>query len=125
MRTHEIHRSQFVPRPRDDVFAFFAAAENLESMTPPWLRFRIITTLPIRMQAGARIDLLSHNRQANMPLHAATAARRVDLVYLLLEHSAEVNSTTAEGWTPLHLAAHGGSLELAETFLSRGASIGA
>ena len=54
-----------------------------------------------------------------------TPARRVDLVDRLLEHSAEVNSTTAEGWTPLHLAAHGGSLELAERFLSRGASIGA
>jgi ankyrin repeat protein len=53
----------------------------------------------------------------------STPARRVDLVYLLLEHGAEVNSTTAEGWTPLHLAAHGGFLELAERFLSRGASI--
>jgi uncharacterized protein len=76
------------------------------------------------LDAGAAIDALAHNRRANMPLHAATAGRRVDLVDLLLEHDADVNSTTAEGWTQLHLAAHGGYLELVELLLARGASIG-
>lgn len=46
----------WLPRPVDEVFAFFAAAENLNLITPPWVNFRIITPLPITMKVGARID---------------------------------------------------------------------
>jgi ligand-binding SRPBCC domain-containing protein len=43
-----------VPVPR--VFEFFAAAENLEAITPPELHFHIETPLPIAMGAGAELD---------------------------------------------------------------------
>jgi ligand-binding SRPBCC domain-containing protein len=33
---------QFVPLPRDRVFAFFSTPRNLEAITPPWLKFRIV-----------------------------------------------------------------------------------
>jgi len=33
---------QFVPVARDEVFAFFSDPRNLEAITPPWLRFRIV-----------------------------------------------------------------------------------
>ncbi|MDE0206953.1 MAG: CDP-paratose 2-epimerase, partial [Candidatus Tectomicrobia bacterium] len=51
-----LERRQFVPRPRDEVFAFFAEARNLEALTPAFLKFRILTPLPFEMRSGALID---------------------------------------------------------------------
>jgi ligand-binding SRPBCC domain-containing protein len=53
---HLLAREQLVPRPRPEVFAFFADAANLERLTPSNLRFSILTSLPIAMRSGAIIE---------------------------------------------------------------------
>jgi len=45
-----------IERPIEEVFAFFSDAQNLETITPPWLHFQIVTPTPINMNAGALID---------------------------------------------------------------------
>jgi ligand-binding SRPBCC domain-containing protein len=46
----------WLPRTLTEVFPFFADAGNLDLLTPPWLRFEILTPPPIEMKVGALID---------------------------------------------------------------------
>jgi ligand-binding SRPBCC domain-containing protein len=55
-KRYRLERVQLVPAPRDEVFAFFSLAQNLELLTPEFLKFRIVTPLPIAMKQGALIE---------------------------------------------------------------------
>jgi hypothetical protein len=55
-KLHRLEREQLLERPVDDVFAFYSDAANLEALTPRFLRFRILTPMPIAMRAGTRIE---------------------------------------------------------------------
>jgi ligand-binding SRPBCC domain-containing protein len=50
--THVLRREQRLPRPPAEVFAFFGDARNLEAITPPLLRFRMLTPDPAVMARG-------------------------------------------------------------------------
>ncbi|MEP6467682.1 MAG: SRPBCC family protein [Parafilimonas sp.] len=56
MKEFTRHAEQWLPRPRAEVFTFFAEARNLEALTPPWLKFEVLTPVPIEMKSGALID---------------------------------------------------------------------
>ena len=56
MGNYQLHREQVISRPIESVFAFFADARNLERITPPWLKFSILTPAPIEMRSGAIIE---------------------------------------------------------------------
>ncbi len=55
-RYHSLSSEQWVPAGTEDCFAFFSDAANLESLTPAFLHFRILTPLPIEMRAAALIE---------------------------------------------------------------------
>lgn len=56
MKVHLLEREQRLAFPLDDVFSFFAAAENLERLTPPLLGFEVVNAEPIEMRVGAIIQ---------------------------------------------------------------------
>jgi ligand-binding SRPBCC domain-containing protein len=56
VRPQRLEREQVVRRPLREVFEFFVRAENLERITPPWLRFRMLTPEPVEMGVGTLID---------------------------------------------------------------------
>jgi hypothetical protein len=56
MRVHTLRCEQELDATPEEVFPFFADARNLEAITPPLLRFRVITPDPIAMSAGTLIQ---------------------------------------------------------------------
>jgi ligand-binding SRPBCC domain-containing protein len=55
-RGRRLETVQFLPQPLERVFQFFADAHQLETITPPWLHFSVLTQPPIQMAENARID---------------------------------------------------------------------
>jgi len=56
MKVHVLERTQMIPLSLAETFEFFADALNLEPITPPSLRFKVLTPAPIKMEAGTLID---------------------------------------------------------------------
>jgi hypothetical protein len=55
VRIHRLERTQRVPLGLEEAFAFYGSAENLERITPPWLRFEIRDPRPGQLSAAARL----------------------------------------------------------------------
>ena len=71
---HILKREIWIPKPLDEIFAFFSNAENLELLTPPWLRFEIVTPRPIPLAAGTK--LIYQIRWHGIPLRWTTGITR-------------------------------------------------
>jgi ligand-binding SRPBCC domain-containing protein len=56
MKTYTFETQTILNKPIQEVFPFFANAENLDKVTPPWLKFEILTPMPIEMKIGTQVD---------------------------------------------------------------------
>lgn len=56
MKTHQIVSYLEIPLAISEVFDFFSKADNLESITPPELRFEIVSPKPIEIRQGSIIE---------------------------------------------------------------------
>jgi uncharacterized protein (TIGR01777 family) len=52
----EIVTRQWIPKDIDEVFPFFSDPSNLEKITPPWLRFKVLRISTPTIGAGTQID---------------------------------------------------------------------
>jgi ligand-binding SRPBCC domain-containing protein len=75
VRFPTLRREQWLPRPVEDVFAFFSEAANLGVITPPWLAFQILTP-PARISEGVKIRYRIGWR--GVPMTWTTVIRRWD-----------------------------------------------
>lgn len=53
---HQLTREQFVRGQPEKIWAFFAAPENLDRITPPAMAFRVVSHGAPRMHAGQMIE---------------------------------------------------------------------
>jgi len=56
MKTFQLNSEIWLPATIETVFEFFSDARNLETLTPPWLNFKVLTPSPIEMKPGTLID---------------------------------------------------------------------
>lgn len=76
MRIFTLEREQLLPGRPDQVFAFFADARNLEAITPPFLRFAVVTPGEIPMRVGTLIQYRLSLREIGVNWRSYTGTLR-------------------------------------------------
>ncbi|MBM4263405.1 MAG: SRPBCC family protein [Deltaproteobacteria bacterium] len=56
MKTFSLKRSLWLPQPREKIFNFFSNPHNLDRVTPPWLRFKVLSPPSTTIQTGTLLD---------------------------------------------------------------------
>ncbi len=83
MRVFTLRAQQFIPRPIDEVFAFFEKPANLGEITPGDMEFRILTPLPFTIQQGRIIDYVIH--LFGLPMHWRTLITEYEPPYRFVD----------------------------------------
>jgi ligand-binding SRPBCC domain-containing protein len=83
LKFHTLRGEQWIPRPLNEVFDFFSDARNLDKITPPWLRFEIVSggAEPIASGSEIRYRLKWHG----VPIWWTTEIRRWEAPRLFVD----------------------------------------
>ena len=79
------------------------------------------STAHILVDAGADVGAVARNEMRVQPLHAAAAAKQIEIVRLLLDSGADPNARQQAGYTALMECARGGRDDMVRLLLDRGA----
>jgi ligand-binding SRPBCC domain-containing protein len=82
MADHLLQSRVWLAKPRPEVFAFFGDPANLPRITPPWLRFRLLTP-GVAMAAGAVFEY--RIAWLGLPLTWRTFIREYDPPYRFVD----------------------------------------
>ncbi|MEQ1884757.1 MAG: SRPBCC family protein [Bryobacteraceae bacterium] len=80
---HTMRREQWIARPIDEVFAFFADAYNLEEITPPFLKFKILSVDAGPVAEGTKICYRLHLH--GIPIYWRTEIRKWKAPYRFVD----------------------------------------
>jgi len=100
MADYILERRVWLPRPRPEVFEFFADPRNLERLHPVWARPRWLAPPPTRLAAGAVLDF----RAAWLPGRWRVIVREFDAPHRFVD--AQVRGPFAR-WEHRHRFAEG------------------
>ena len=74
--SHRLQTDTFLPIPRPRVFEFFSNPGNLARITPPAVRFRMVSRPPIVMQRGTELEY--RIRAMGLPMRCASLIEQWD-----------------------------------------------
>ena len=83
VKFYTLRREQWIPRPIEEVFPFFADADNLEVITPPWLGFRMLSMDSRSISEGTEIRY--RLRWHGIPIRWRTEIRQWDAPYRFVD----------------------------------------
>jgi ankyrin repeat protein len=72
---------------------------------------------------GAGVHVRTRDENERTPLHLAAENGRVEAVWMLIEHKAEIEAQDKHGRTPLHVAVGRQSLQLVQTLIEHKANV--
>ncbi len=82
-RFYTLRQEQWISRPIDEVFAFFADPHNLEDITPSWLDFMIVSISSSSISEGTEIRYSL--RLHGIPIHWRTEIRKWNFPYCFVD----------------------------------------
>lgn len=84
MALYKLHQKQFLPVSLDVAWDFFSKPQNLEQITPPWLKFQILGDVPAKMYPGMIVEYKIRDA-TGLPMQWVTEITQVNEPYMFVD----------------------------------------